>query len=70
MPSNFYTPRIDHRLRLNKCMPAASDAHLGDVIYDLVNNHNALLTLLAGAGITGIDAATLAPLAVALPEDR
>ena len=34
----------DLQHRLNHETPAAANAHLGDVIYDLINNYNALNT--------------------------
>ena len=63
-------PTIPIRHQLNDAMRATANARLGDVIYDLINQHNALLALLEGAGIAGLTAAELTPLTVALPEDR
>ncbi len=35
---------LNHKDRLNRSMPAASAAHLGDVVYDLINGVNSLVT--------------------------
>ena len=38
---------------LNRCMPAAADARLGDIINDLITAHNAVCVKLdADAGVT------------------
>jgi len=54
---------------LNRCMPAAAHAQLGDVLNDLITTHNELLAKLdADAGVTDTDYAAL--LAVTPLEDR
>lgn len=40
--------------RLNGMSPAAHEAHLGDVIEDLITQHNNLLAALQAANITGL----------------
>lgn len=40
--------------RLNRMTPAARDAHLGDVLEDLITQHNALLAALTAANISGL----------------
>lgn len=42
---------IDH---LNRCMPAAHDVQLGQVIADLITQHNALLVHLDTANVAGV----------------
>ncbi len=68
-------PTINHQYRLNHFTPAAHDAHLGDLVYDLTNQLNALtaayLALLAHmdtanvAGLGNANVATYSPAAVA-----
>lgn len=54
---------------LNRCMPAASNAKLGDVLDDLITKHNALLAKLdADAGVT--DTNYVATLKVTALQDR
>jgi|GEM_PF-5152656 len=36
--------KLNHQDRLNRAMPAANAAHLGDCLYDLINSFNALQT--------------------------
>lgn len=52
---------IDLQKALNNSMPIADKVKLGDLLNDLVTNHNALLAKLdADTGVTGTDyAATL-----------
>ena len=80
MASNNRTD-TDLQNRLNKLAPATMNAHLGDVIYDLINNYNALntkyLALLAKldtanvAGISNNNVATCGGTsAVKLPSAR
>lgn len=60
---------INHQDRLNRCMPAAKGAKLGDVIYDLINQHNKLLAKLdLDAGVTDTTYTSLC--SVTLPENR
>lgn len=42
---------IDH---LNRCMPAAHDVQLGQVLADLIGQHNALLAHLDSANVAGV----------------
>ncbi len=56
--------------QLNLFTPAAADSNLGDVIYDLINNHNALLAHLDTGNVTGIGNANTATYAVKLPSQR
>lgn len=68
--------------RLNRMNPTAADAHMGDVVYDLINAHNdlrtkyeALLAHLDTANVAGIgntNVTTYGPAipAVLLPEQR
>lgn len=51
---------------LNRCMPIAREVGLGDLLFGLVENQNGLISLLAGAGITGVTADTL-PAPLVLP---
>jgi hypothetical protein len=62
--------RVNIQNELDRMAPAAKKARLGTALYEITQRHNALLDLLAGAGITGINAGTLAPLRVKLPEQR
>jgi predicted transcriptional regulator len=55
---------------LNRSMPAATRARLGDVIYNLINQHNALLVHLDTANVTGIGNANAATYSVTLPAER
>lgn len=42
------------KARLNRMSPAAHEAHLGDVIEDLITQHNNLLAALQAANIAGL----------------
>jgi hypothetical protein len=42
------------KAQLNRLAPAARDAHLGDVIEDLITQQNALLAALKAANISGL----------------
>jgi hypothetical protein len=57
---------------LNHMTPGARDGSLGDCIYDLINNHNALLASLDAAGIavTGLGTTHVSAFTVLLPEQR
>jgi hypothetical protein len=55
---------------LNRSMNAAARARLGDVIYDLINQHNALLAHLDTANVTGIGNANAATYSVTTPANR
>lgn len=55
--------------KLNRSMPAAKDAKLGDILNDLITAHNALLAKLdADAGVTDTNYAST--LAVTTLENR
>ncbi|MFT8945950.1 MAG: hypothetical protein ABF876_05135 [Acetobacter aceti] len=51
---------------LNRCMPIAREVGLGDLVFGLVRNQNALIALLGGAGIAGVTEDTL-PTPLVLP---
>lgn len=51
---------------LNRCMPIAREVGLGDLVFGLVRNQNALIALLAGAGIARVTDDTL-PTPLVLP---
>ena len=55
---------------LNRCMPAAREASLGDCLYDLINHQNALIALLAANPPANTTAAQLNALVTKLPEQR
>lgn len=61
------TRTIDPKDALNRAMPANARVQLGDVVDDLITQHNALLAKLdADVGVTGTDyAATLKVMALA-----
>jgi hypothetical protein len=52
--------------QLDRCMPAAKEAGMGTLLFNLVRGHNAMIALLAGAGIAGVNATTL-PAPLVLP---
>jgi hypothetical protein len=80
MPAGYTDAQIKDEL--NRSMAAASRARLGDVIYDLMNNHNALvaqfqafLTHVDTAAVTGIGTANEATygaglITITLPAER
>jgi phage tail sheath gpL-like len=47
---------VNFRERINKMGPVAKEAHLGDVLYDILNHLNALLAHLDAASITSVAA--------------
>lgn len=49
---------------LNRCMPAAKHAQLGDVLNDLITQHNALLAKLDTANLAGMGTNNVATLSV------
>lgn len=50
----------DRKEALNKSMPSADQAKLGNILYDLITSHNALLAKLdADAGVTDTTYASL-----------
>jgi hypothetical protein len=55
---------------LNRSMPAASRARLGDVVYGLMNGFNGLLAALDTADIAGLGTANRANFAITLPAER
>ncbi|GAN83809.1 hypothetical protein NO263_03445 [Gluconacetobacter entanii] len=66
MTSNTFKPTATLQDELNRCMPIARSVGLGDLLFGLVQNQNAIIEQLAAAGITGITADTL-PTPLTLP---
>jgi hypothetical protein len=47
--------------RLDGCLPVAHEVKLGQVLEDLITQHNALLAALTAAAVAGLNLTTVAP---------